>query len=60
MLMKIFIVIMDMLIIQEKKLCTWVNEESWAMMKTCFADAKQIKQYQNPLYVKNVHMFKNK
>ena len=24
-------------------MCTWVNEESWGMMKTCFTDAKQIK-----------------
>ena len=26
-----------------KKMCTWVNEEIWAIMKTCFPDAKQIK-----------------
>ena len=25
-------------------MCTWVNEESWGMMKTCFPDANQIKQ----------------
>ena len=24
------------------KICTWVNEESWEIMKTCFPDAKQI------------------
>ena len=27
----------------KQKICTWVNEESWVMMKTCFYDAKQIK-----------------
>ena len=42
----------------KQKMCTWVNEESWAMMKTCFPDAKQIKNTQKPLYAKNVHMFK--
>ena len=42
----------------KQKMCTWVNEESWGMMKTCFPDAKQIK---NPkmFYAKNVHMFRN-
>ena len=44
--MKVFNVIMVMLIIQENNLCTWVNKESWAMMKTCFLDAKQINQCQ--------------
>ena len=42
-----------------KKVCTWVNEEFWAMIKTCFPDAKQIKQCPNRIYEKNVHMFKN-
>ena len=42
----------------EKKVFTKVNEKSWAMMKTCFPDAKQIKNSQNPLYAENVHMFK--
>ena len=28
----------------KQKMCTWVNEESWGMIKTCFPDAKQIKQ----------------
>ena len=37
--------IMVMLIIQEKQLCTWVNKESWAMMETCFPDAKRIKKF---------------
>ena len=27
----------------KQKMCTWVNEESWGTMKTCFTDAKQIK-----------------
>ena len=26
----------------KQKMCTWVNEESWGIMKTCFPDAKQI------------------
>ena len=25
-------------------MCTWVNEESWGMMKTCFNDEKQIEK----------------
>ena len=29
----------------KQKLCTWVNEESWGMMKTCFPDAKQITKF---------------
>ena len=29
------------------KMCTWVNEESWGMMKTCFTNANQIKIPQN-------------
>ena len=28
----------------KQKICTWVNEESWGMMKTCFPEAKQIKK----------------
>ena len=28
----------------KQKTCTWVNEESWGMMKTYFPDAKQIKK----------------
>ena len=28
----------------KQKMCTWVNEESWGMMKTYFPDAKQIKK----------------
>ena len=24
------------------KMCTWVHEEIWGMMKTCFPDTKQI------------------
>ena len=39
------------------KMCTWVNEKNWGMMKTCFPDAKQIKT-QKMFYAKNVHMFK--
>ena len=26
------------------KMCTWVDEDIWGMMKTCFTDAKQIKK----------------
>ena len=37
---------------------TWVNEESWGMMKTCFPDAKGKKKPQKIFYAKNVHMFK--
>ena len=34
-----------------KKNCTWVNKESWPMIKTCFPDAKQINQCPNsPLW----------
>ena len=25
-----------------QKMCTWVNEDSWGMMNTCFPDANQI------------------
>ena len=28
----------------KKTLCTWVNKEIWAMIKTCFPDARQINQ----------------
>ena len=27
-------------------MCTWVNEDSWGMMKTCFPGTKQIKKCQ--------------
>ena len=27
----------------KQKVCTWVNEKSWEMMKNCFPEAKQIK-----------------
>ena len=37
---------------------TWVNEEIWGTMKSCFPDAKQIKNAPKPFYVNNVHMFK--
>ena len=30
----------------KNKMCAWVNEESWAMMKTCFTDANKIKKPQ--------------
>ena len=43
----------------KQKICTWVNEDSWGTMKTCFPDAKQIKNAQKLFYAKNVHMFKN-
>ena len=43
----------------KQKICTKVNEESWLMTKTCFPDAKQIKNAQKPFYANNVHMFKN-
>ena len=43
----------------KQKTCTWVNEESWGMMKTCFPDAKQIKNVQKLFFAKNVHTFKN-
>ena len=33
----------------KQKMCTWVNEESWVMMKTYFPDAKQIKNAKNVL-----------
>ena len=29
---------------RKKKMCTWVHEENWEMMKNCFSDAKQIKK----------------
>ena len=28
----------------KQKICTWVNEDSWEMMKNCFPDAKPIKK----------------
>ena len=37
----------------------WVNEESWGMIKTCFPDAKQIKNVLMFFYAKNADMFKN-
>ena len=39
---KVFNVIMVMIILRGGVLCTWVNEEIWVMMKTCFPDAKHI------------------
>ena len=41
------------------KMCTWVFEETWGMMKICFIDAKKIKKFQKLLYANNVDMFKN-
>ena len=41
-------------------MCTWVNEKSWGMIKTCFPDAKQIKNIPKPFYAKNEHMFKRR
>ena len=29
----------------KQKMCTWINEDSWEMMKNCFPDAKPIKKY---------------
>ena len=43
----------------KQKMCTWVNEESWGMMNTCFTDANKINIVQKLFYAKNVHMFKN-
>ena len=42
----------------KQKMCTWVNEESWEMMKNCFPDEKQIKMSKTVLckecmYVQN-------
>ena len=60
MLMKIFSVFIVMHILKKKqKICTWVNKESWGMMRTCFPDAKQIIKCTKLFYAKNVHMFKN-
>ena len=39
-------------------MCTWFNEESWGIMKTCFTDAKQIQNFKKLFYENNVHMFK--
>ena len=44
---------------ENQKIYTWVNEESWGIMKTCSPDAKQIRRHPNLFYAKNVHMFKN-
>ena len=44
MLMKLFNVIMVVLILQAKQICTWVNKEIWSMMKTYFPESKQINQ----------------
>ena len=43
---------------KNKKYDTWVNGESWVMMKNCFPDAKPIKNAQKLFYANNVHMFK--
>ena len=43
--MKVFSVIMVMLILQAKQMCTWITKESWEITKTCFPDSKQINQY---------------
>ena len=43
----------------KQKMCTWVNDESWGMMKTCFPGAKKIKKCPKMFYAKNLHMFKN-
>ena len=40
------------------KMCTWVNEEIWGMMKTCFPDAKRIIKFPKMFYAMIVHMFK--
>ena len=42
----------------KQKMCTGVNEDSWIMMKNCFPDAKPIKNSQELVFAKNVHMFK--
>ena len=28
----------------KQKMCTWVNEKTWGMIKTCFPYSKQIKK----------------
>ena len=43
--MKIFSVIMVCLFFRKNKMCTWVNEKIWVMMKTCFHDIKQIQKF---------------
>ena len=40
-----------------QKICTWVNEESWGIIKTCFPNAKQIKKSKN-CYMQIMYIFK--
>ena len=40
-----------------QKMCTWVNEESWGMMKTCLLMQSKTNALKI-FYAKNVHMFK--
>ena len=40
------------------KMCTWVNEENWVMMKPYFPDVKKIKRCLKRFYTKNVHISK--
>ena len=42
----------------EKKMCSWVNGESWEILKLCFPDAKQIQNAHKQQYAKNAHMLK--
>ena len=42
----------------KQKMCTWINEDSWGLLKNFFPDSKPIKKSQKVFYAKNVHMFK--
>ena len=44
--------------LSKQKMCTWVHEKSWEMMKTCFPYAKKIRKCPKLFYANNVHMFK--
>ena len=33
----------------KQKMCSWVNDESWEIIKICFPDAEQIKQSKNKI-----------
>ena len=34
------------------KMCTWVNEDSWEMMKNCFPDVKPINKFPKTILCK--------
>ena len=42
----------------KSKILTWINKETWEMMKKYFPGAKQVNIYPKTIVCKNAHLFK--